>query len=57
MGGKNRKETLYNWRKKNLKRIAFDLNLTTDREVYEHLEKQPNKRQYLIGLILEDIKR
>lgn len=49
-------DKMYAWRKLNLKRYSFDLNKVTDKDVYDHLEKQPNKRDYIINLIKEDIK-
>ena len=51
------KDHNYAWRKENLKRCDFYLNRTNDKEVIEHLEKQPNKREYLIRLIQEDMER
>ncbi len=50
-------EKLYAWRKENIKRYSFELNKTTEKEVFEHLEKQPNKRDYLISLIKKDMKK
>lgn len=38
-----------------LKPFSFRLNKQTDADVIEHLEKQENKRKYLIGLIKKDI--
>ena len=45
------------WRKENIKRYEFTLNKNTNKTAYEHLEKQPNKRAYLIKLIEEDAKK
>lgn len=53
--GKTKLDTQYKWRKENLKNYHFDLNKVTDKDVYEHLEKQPNKRAYLIDLIRKDL--
>lgn len=53
--GKIKPQTQYKWKKENLKRYEFALNKTTNKDVYEHLEKQPNKRAYLIGLIEKDL--
>lgn len=50
-------ETQMKWKKENLKRYEFALNKTTNKIAYEHLEKQPNKRAYLIKLIEEDAKK
>lgn len=41
--------------KKALKRIAFDLNRTTDRDIIEWLEMVPNKQGYLKDLIRRDM--
>ena len=43
------------WRKENLKRYILDFNRTKDKDVLDHLEKQPSKREYIIGLIRKDM--
>ena len=48
-------DNLYKWRKENIKKIILDLNKTTDKDVLDHLDKQPNKKEYLIGLVRKDI--
>jgi len=53
--GKRILEHDYAWRKKNLRRYNFTLNKVTNKEIYEHLEMQVNKRDYLIKLIRKDI--
>ena len=45
------------WRKANTKRYEFYLHKELNRIAYEHLESQPNKREYLIRLITEDAKK
>lgn len=45
----------YQWRKEKLKRFDFFLNRETEKDVCEWLEKQPNRRQYLISLIKGDM--
>lgn len=55
--GRTKLETLYKWKKNNLKRYEFALNKVTNKVAYEHLEKQPNKRAYLIKLIEDDAKK
>lgn len=45
------------WRKENIRRYEFTLNKTTNKLAYEHLEKQPNKRAYIISLIEKDAKK
>lgn len=47
----------YSWRKEHIKRCNFDLNKDTEEDVYKWLEKQPNKRAYLIDLIRKDMKK
>lgn len=46
-----------NWYKKNIRRYSFTLNRTYDKDVLEQLEKQPNKRLYIMNLIRQDIKK
>lgn len=55
--GRTKLETLYKWKKNNLKRYEFALNKVTNKIAYEHLEKQENKRAYLIKLIEDDAKK
>ena len=55
--GKIKLETQYKWKKENLKRYEFALNKTTNKLAYEHLEKQPNKRAYIISLIEKDAEK
>lgn len=38
-----------------LKSYTFRLNKQTDAEIIEQLDKQENKRQYLINLVKKDI--
>lgn len=44
------------WRRQNQKQCHFYLNRVTDKDVLEYLEKQPNRREYLIALIRKDMK-
>ena len=50
-------DNFYAWRKKNIKRTTFDLNLETEKDVIDWLDKQANKRAYLIELIRKDMKK
>ena len=50
-------DNMYKWRKANLKRLAFDLNKTAEKDVIDHLEKQKNKKEYIVKLIRDDIKK
>ena len=43
------------WEKENLRQINLKLNKVTDKDVLDHIEKQPNKRDYLIKLIRKDM--
>ena len=51
------KNQMYKWRKDNQKRIEFYLHKELNKDVLEWLEKQPNKREYIIKLIEDDMKR
>ena len=44
------------WEKQNIKRYVINLNKTKFNDVIEHLERQPNKQEYLINLIKKDMK-
>lgn len=44
------------WEKQNIKRYVINLNKAKFGDVIEYLEKQPNKQEYLIGLIQKDMK-
>ena len=48
---KNRAE----WARKNLKAYTFKLHKVNDKDVIDHLERQPNKRAYVIELIKKDM--
>ena len=48
-------DNMYSWRKKTQKRYEFYVNKETEKDVYEWLESQDNKRQYLIDLIKGDM--
>lgn len=43
------------WKKKNVKSIKFYINKDKEKDILEHLEKQQNKRAYLIDLIRKDM--
>lgn len=38
-------------------RVSIKLNTTTDADILEHLDKQPNKQGYIKALIREDIEK
>jgi len=43
------------YQRENLRQVKFALNRETDKDVIEHIEKQSNIRQYIIGLIRKDM--
>jgi len=45
------------WEKENLRSFTLKINRTTEKDVCDYLESQPNKRQYMIDLIRDDMKR
>lgn len=45
------------WMRDNLKSYNFRVNRVTESDVMEHLDKQPNKRGYIIRVIRGDIKK
>lgn len=51
------KDNLAKWKRDNLISYTFKIHKTNDKDVYEHLNKQSNKRAYIINLIREDIKK
>lgn len=49
-------ENRQKWEKENLRQYTVKVNKNTERDVYEFLEKIPNKRAYIIELIRKDMK-
>ena len=49
-------DNTYAWRKKSLRRYVFDFNRVNEKDVCDELDRQKNKRQYVIDLIRKDIK-
>ena len=45
------------YNKRVYKSIPVRISLNTEREIYDHVNAQPNKRQYIINLIREDMKK
>lgn len=45
------------YNKENIKSLAFQLNITTDRDIINHLATKENKTGYIKSLIREDMKR
>ena len=43
--------------KVNTQRVYLKLNKTSDADILEHLEKQPNKQGYIKALIRDDIEK
>lgn len=53
----NKKEYDIEYARTKLKRIAFNLNKETDKDIISHLEKKKPVQAYLKRLIRDDIKR
>lgn len=51
------KAYIQDYNEKNYRRINFPLHRVIDADILEHLEKQPNKRQYLKDLIKADMEK
>lgn len=49
-------KALYKYDKANTTQIHFKLNNKTDKDIIEHLNKQPNKQGYIKELIRKDMK-
>ncbi len=45
------------YQKSKTKQIAIQLNISTDADILEHLERIPNKQGYIKSLIREDIQK
>lgn len=50
-------EYIKRWVKENCKtvNVRFNVNKQTDLELFEHLQKQPNKTGYIKALIMRDV--
>lgn len=44
------------YQQQSVKRVPIEFNRTTEADLIEHLDKQPNKKAYIKGLIQEDMK-
>ena len=44
------------YNKENIKGFAFQLNITTDRDIIDHLAKKDNKTGYIKQLIRDDMR-
>lgn len=51
------KKYVNEYQKQNIKTVPFRLNINTEADILEWLDQQPNKRQYIISLIREDISK
>lgn len=47
----------YSWSKENRTAFSFRLNNETQQDVIEKLKSTPNKQEYLVKLVREDIKK
>ena len=45
------------YNKENTKNVVLHLNITTDKDILEHLEHKDNKTGYIKDLIRDDMKR
>lgn len=45
------------WERDNIRRYIINVHKTNDKDVYNKLESEPNKRAYILNLIREDIKK
>jgi len=52
-----RRKSENKYKRERLAQVNFRLNKVLHGDVLDHLAKQPNKRQYIISLIREDIAR
>ena len=52
----NKKEYDIQYAKQKIKRIPFDLNRETDKDIISHLEKKKPVQAYLKSLIRKDMK-
>lgn len=43
------------YKTQNVKRYALEVNKTTEKDLYDEIERQPNKSKYLKDLIKEKI--
>ena len=43
------------YKKANIKNYNFQINRTTEKDLLDHMEKQPNKSDYIKNLIREDM--
>lgn len=55
MDDKQKLEYQLKYQRTNLKQVKLTLNRLTDQGIIDHLGKQPNVRQYIIGLIKADM--
>ena len=51
------KKYVNEYQKQNIKTVPFRLNINTEADILEWLDRQENKRQYIISLIREDISK
>ena len=45
------------YQRQNVKRIPFDLNLSTDKDILDHLATKTNRNGYIKALIRADIEK
>lgn len=45
------------YRRKNVKNVTLNFNMATESDIYDHVQKQPNKQGYVKGLIRKDMEQ
>lgn len=55
MAYQNKLKFIRDYNKKNIKKIYLMVNVNTERDLLEHLEKMPKRATYIKGLIRQDM--
>ena len=45
------------YNRKNVKNVTLNFNMSTESDVYNHIQRQPNKQGYIKGLIRQDMEK
>ena len=45
------------YRRKNVKNVTLNFNMATESDIYDRVQKQPNKQGYVKGLIRKDMEQ
>lgn len=54
---RNQIERIEKYQRANMQRVVIKLNINTDIDIMEHLDKQPNKQGYIKSLIQADLNK